>query len=360
MRNDIQSVGFSLMDRTDPVEHEAFDHTKLSAINVCPTWGITRYGMHKRMPTMYEGDTRSMALELGTTAHEAFAAIRIAQLWMLHPEHARHHAMRLFGTDRGETILAVIRAADTRETALRSASIEAISTSGFQDSHYDKRRTLANLGVSVVAYANSYDADRYPVWVSDRSNPTGPIGVELSFRVLVSTLRGDGSTDEYTLTGKIDGIHWHREEGGELLVHDNKTTGRIDESWVKAQDMSHQYTGYVVAGSLITGQPIRRTVVRGVQIPMPKMILNGLQDVWVVRDDHHREQWVTWLDHTVALYRDYQDDPVRAPKYTHSCNRYFRPCPMIPFCTSDVIEKEAILQEMVTDEWNPLSEEYDG
>jgi hypothetical protein len=26
---------------------EAFDHTKLAAINTCPTWGILRYQMHK-------------------------------------------------------------------------------------------------------------------------------------------------------------------------------------------------------------------------------------------------------------------------------------------------------------------------
>jgi hypothetical protein len=360
MRNNIQSVGFSLLDRTDPMEHETFDHTKLSAINVCPTWGITRYGLHRRMPTNYTGDTRSMALEMGTAAHEAFAAIRIAQLWYVYPDHARHHAVRLFGAARGETLLAIIRSADTRENAIRSCALETIATGGFEDSMYDKRRTLANLGSSIVAYANGYDADRYPVWVADRSNPTRDIGVELAFRVLVSCLTDQGQLSEYVLTGKIDGIHWHREEDTELLVHDNKTSGRLDESWFKAQDMSHQYTGYILAGSLIAASPIRRAVVRGVQIPLPKMILNGLQDVWVVREEHHREQWMAWLAHTVTLYRDYRDDPIGAPKYSHSCNRYFRPCPMIPFCTADTPEKEQILSEMVVDEWNPLSEEYDG
>ena len=28
---------------------ETYDHTKLSALNICPTWGVLRYGMHKKM-----------------------------------------------------------------------------------------------------------------------------------------------------------------------------------------------------------------------------------------------------------------------------------------------------------------------
>jgi hypothetical protein len=359
MRSELTSIGFSLLDRTDPPTVDTFDHSKLSAVNTCPTWGITRYGLHKRMPTLYS-DTRSMPLEAGTACHESFSAIRIAQLWHVYPDHARFHALRLYGPARSESILSVIRAADTPEAAFRAAALETLATSGFQDALHDKRRTLANLGFSLTAFANSYDGERFPVFVANRGDPTAPVGIELPFRVLVSTLNSDGVSDEYALTGKIDGIHWHREEGKELLIVDNKTGGRLDEAWLKAQDMSHQYTGYMVAGSLIAGEPIRRAVVRGVQIPMPKMILNGLQDVWVVREEHHRVQWIAWLDHTIALYRDYRDDPIRAPKYTHSCNRYFRACPMIPFCTASESEKEQILSEMVVDEWNPLAEEYDG
>jgi len=48
-----------------------YDHTKLSAINTCPTWGIVRYSLHKTMG----GSGREMALEAGIAAHEAFAAM---------------------------------------------------------------------------------------------------------------------------------------------------------------------------------------------------------------------------------------------------------------------------------------------
>jgi hypothetical protein len=54
------------------------------------------------------------------------------------------------------------------------------------------------------------------------------------------------------------------------------------------------------------------------------------------------------------MARQYKDNPYDAPKYTHSCNRYFRPCAFIPFCDADDEEQHTIVQEMETDEWSPL------
>ena len=59
-----------------------YDHTKLSAINTCPTWGIVRYDMHLRMP----GQGRALALEAGTAMHECFAFIRLVTLLQQHDD----------------------------------------------------------------------------------------------------------------------------------------------------------------------------------------------------------------------------------------------------------------------------------
>lgn len=359
--SDVASVGFSLIEHGMGNNYEGFDYTKLSAINQCPTWGIIRYGIHKTMARRDGGGTRSTALEAGKAAHDAFASVRVAQLWYTHPDHATFHAHRIFGKDRSASLLAVIRNAANREQALRAVSMEAISTSGFQDDPFDKRRTLANLETSVVAYADSYDSDRWPVWIEDASRPEGKAGIEQPFAMLVTILLHDGRNYEIKYTGKIDGLHWHREEGGEIILHENKTGGRLDEAWSNSFSLSHQVTGYIVAGSLFTGSPIGRAVVRGVQLPMPRMLVNGLQDVWVYREQHHISRWAEWLIHTHGLYTIYRDDPLNAPKYTHSCNRYYRPCPFIPLCYAGDEEQKAVYtDEMVKDEWNPLAEEYDG
>ena len=58
---------------SDDLENlHAFDFTKMSAINTCPTWGIIRYGYHK----VFSTTSGAMALEAGSACHEVFAAAR--------------------------------------------------------------------------------------------------------------------------------------------------------------------------------------------------------------------------------------------------------------------------------------------
>jgi hypothetical protein len=359
---DVASVSLRILTKDDPEWHdlEGFDHTKLSAINMCPTWGITRYGMHRVMPGDRPEGVKPQSLAAGAAAHEAFASIRIAQLWQVYADHARHHACRIFGEDRASSLLSVISRSETEEARIRQVALEALYTSGFQDNPFDKRRTVSNLESSISAYAAGYDSARYPVWVASRHDPTGPVGIEIPFALLITFKLDRLREYRAKFTGRIDGIHWHWQEGGELLLQENKTGARLDDAWVKSFDVSHQITGYTLAGSLWTGVPIKRAIVRGVQLPLPRNITSGIQDIWTTREDYHKERWLAWLIHTCRLYERYRDDPINAPKYTHSCNRYFRSCPMIPFCYADQAEQEQILSEMMTDEWSPLDEAGDA
>lgn len=343
---------------------ETFDNTKLTAVNVCPTWGITRYGMHKVMPRKYE-NARAMALEMGQAAHDAFAAIRLATLYRSHPDHATWHCTRIFGADRSANLSAIMSklAYDERSTMLRHIALEAVATSGFTDDLFDRRRTISNLEAAIVAYAGGYDYTRWHVWCGSDSDPTAAIGVEQSYSMLMNVVDITQECDTIVrLTGKIDGLMYNHSRTGELLVVDNKTAGRIDDTWQRGWDMSHQISGYCVAGGLIAGldSPINRSVIAGLQIPLPKMIIEGIRDTWLTRQSYHIDRWVAWVVHTVALYNQYKDDPINAPKYSHSCTRYFRPCSMIPFCMADREEQDVILTEMEHDEWTPLAEEYDG
>jgi hypothetical protein len=72
------------------------------------------------------------------------------------------------------------------------------------------------------------------------------------------------------------------------------------------------------------------------------------------REDHHFTRWLAWLVHTVEMTRKYANDPYNAPKFTHSCSRYFRPCIFVPFCVADDEEQKLIVSELVFDEWTPL------
>src|SRR3954469_22978120 len=83
----------------------AFDFTKLNALNTCPRYGLIRYDQHKRMPS----EDRNTALEMGSAAHECFAAIRYFELLeygpafygdAYDPEPVFRKAIQMFGPGR--------------------------------------------------------------------------------------------------------------------------------------------------------------------------------------------------------------------------------------------------------------------
>lgn len=335
-----------------------FDHTKLSAVNTCPTWGILRYSMHKRMPMT----GRAMALEAGTAMHEVFAFIRLVSLCeQLDKDHDRsfidtvwrYHGTRLFGAERLEHLTVAVKDAPDVAELAKVGAIAVLDTSGFYDDPRDRRRTLSNMEECAYAYINRWRWD-HPVWMRDPNDPTSDVGIEIPFDLVVQ-ISGIHLLS-FRLTGRIDGLHF---DGlGRLTVHDNKTASRLGDAWTMAQEISHQYTGYCVAASVFTQQVVSRCDVLGLAIPLPKTYdFGGFAREGMSREGHHVRRWIDWLIHTVNMHNAYYGDPYRAPKYTHSCNRYFRPCMFIPFCYADDEEQYRIVGELETNEWSPLTKE---
>jgi hypothetical protein len=228
--------------------------------------------------------------------------------------------------------------------------IAVLDTGGFYDDPRDKRRTLSNLEECIYAYINRWNW-QHRVWIRNPADPTSDIGIEIPFDLVVDIQPAD---IQFRLTGRIDGIHWNGR--GELAVHDNKTASRLNEAWSMSFLLNHQITGYCVAANVFTQHAVHNAEVLGLAIPLPKTYdLGGYIREPVTRYDWHYKRWVDWLVHTIALARRYKDNPYDAPKYTHSCNRYFRPCSFIPFCDAGPEEQYVIVNEMVDDEWSPLN-----
>lgn len=361
MRSRWDKVSLALATPDEIKTLPAFDYTKLSAVNMCPTWGIIRYTKHLAMP----GGGRSMALEAGSAMHECFAVIRLVQLG--HPqaqnlrEHMQYQGARMFGDSRWGAILGGWNDADLSIT-LRNCALECLATADYVDDPYDKRRTYVNLETALLYYVQRWDCARYPVWVRDVNDPHSDVGIEIPFAVkvtghgLVLPDGGDGIVDQFIYTGRIDGLHHTAPGSADLLVQENKTASRLDDAWRMSFDMSHQVTGYCVAGSLFAGADIDRGLVIGLSLPLPKYAHEGLAMEAVRRLPFMKARWLSWLEYTVGIHDTYRDDVINAPRHTHSCNRYFRPCSMIPFCASDEQDQRDMLTQMVTEEWSPLAE----
>ena len=341
-----------------PAGARIYDHTALSAVNTCPTWGIIRYGLHKTMP----GSSRAMALEAGEAAHEAFAAIRWYQFRYKQANSptllkaAENQGIRLFGAERFERMLSVLDSNAFERTNLINFAIEALTSSGYYDSADDKRRTTTNISESLIAYVDQFDMDRFPLWIRDKDDPNTDIGIEIPFCVRVTINEEDDCTDsQYVLylSGKMDGLAYRKDK---LFIDENKTGARLDDSWLAQWQLSHQITGYCVAAATFTKQNCDNARVIGMRIPLGKIPHEGIRYEEVNRTTEQYLDWARWLLHTTSMIENNIKNPLSAPMYTHSCNRYFRACSFLPLCTANKEEREKILEEMTTDEWSPLNE----
>jgi hypothetical protein len=363
-------ISLSTRMATDEDAHlPTYDHTKLSAINTCPTWGILRYSHHKRMP----GANRAMALEAGSAAHEAFAAVRWYQYKYVQAktevEHqiAHNHGLRLFPNDRFDQMLGVINETSTHRTNCINFAIEAIESCDFYDDVSDNRRTVSNISEAIISYVDSIDMDRYPIWVRDNTDPLSDIGIEIAFDVVVDIEYESGPTFEdkggynnnlqVRFTGKLDGLHIDHKRNNQLIIEENKTGARLDDSWLAQWVLSHQITGYCVSAQTFTGLPCTRAIVAGMRLPIGKNPSEGIRKEVVNRHPIMFDKWAGWFVTTILMENEYRDNVVNAPMYTHSCNRYFRACSFLPFCSAESVEeKEQIIEEMELDEWSPLHE----
>lgn len=325
-----------------------YDHTKLSNINTCPTWGIVRYSLHKKMP----GAGRQLAPEAGIAFHQATSAVRLYQLFHSdgHKELAIFHGYRIFGDKRFEDTRKWLEAQENRSNLINFA-IEILNSSGYYDDPRDNKRTMTNLEECAIAYIDKWDMKRFPIWVRDANDPSSNVGIENSFDLRVTITFKDDSILAFRFTGRLDGLHWNKEK---LRVVDDKTASRPDDNWLAQWILSHQITGYWIAATVFTGRTVEEAEVIGIRLPLGKDFATGIRREVVPRYPHMREDWVTWAVHSASMDKLYVDDIVNAPMYTHSCNRYFSTCAMLPYCATPREDRAEVLEEMETSEWSPL------
>jgi hypothetical protein len=337
-----------------------YDFTKLTAINTCPTFGVLRYALHRTDYPLTSGGRR-LAVECGSACHDFFAALR---LWTLIEEHIKtsklkmptpfyDKAVSLFGTERFDEMLAVPQDSDRVNNAQLFA-LSALHTSGYYDDPSDRKRTMSNMETACLAYADRYLASDKPVLVRD-----GIIGIEIPFVLEVKAVRpwkDHPVFDTYEQTayycGRIDGIHQY---GSHAIVGENKTAAQLSQSWKNSFAISHQVTGYTIAGTCILNEDVFNAEVMGTQIPLPRDAYNGVVFQPESRTESDRLRWCEWFFQGIATYESYVSRPHEAPRYSHSCNRYFSACEFIPFCSLTREEQTDAVESMRIEEWSPLN-----
>jgi len=232
----------------------------------------------------------------------------------------------------------------TREK-LMDLCFGVLESSGWEDNPEDSVRTMENMQLATLAYIDESlpKMENWPIYVEDRNNSRSFIGIEQVFDVVITF--GDGK--EVRFIGTVDGLVLHAKFNQDPVLDENKTAARLDNGWRAKWELAHQVTGYCLAGSVLFGFPIVRSRVQGVKI---KPTGRG-EDVYpvepLVRTTETFETWGKWLRYTVDLYERYVNNYEDAPRYSHSCNRFFRPCALIPFCCDTIAGRAEQYGEMV-------------
>lgn len=283
--------------------------------------------------------------------HEVFAGVRLWQLAKLNklPEHAKFNGHRLFGKDRWDACWKEAKDRDPRDN-LQQLCYSILHSSGFEDDKGDDVRTVANMEMGTILYCDERlrYAAAWPLYVEDARRPDCMAGVEQAFDVVLEY--ADGKLIRYA--GTIDGSVIKVATGHQFL-EENKTAARLDRGWRAAFDMSHQVTGYMACSTVVFGKPIMRARVSGLKI---KLTHKG-EDFYVAevqRDAAAIMHWGNYVRTVVDLFdepfaQNYED----APRFTHSCNRFFRPCSLLTFCADTPEGRKEQWKQMVPSELSP-------
>lgn len=297
---------------------------------------------------------RSMALEAGSLMHDVFGAVRVWQLDRVQhmPRHAQVTALKMYGAERWSKCLERMRVQPrgSREELMELA-FGILHTSDWYDDENDRTRTMANMELASIAYIDERmpHMENWPIWVRDKHDPDAPVGIEQVFDIVLEYRDGK----EYRFIGTIDGLVEHAETG-EKFLDENKTANRLDRGWLQSFDMSYQLTGYCVASTLVFGFPVMRNRVTGLKLKPTNRGEDCIPIQPIERNEETVQHWARWFRHTAELFERYRDDFENAPRYTHSCNRYFRPCSLIPFCTDTAVGRRIqFTQEMIPADLSP-------
>jgi hypothetical protein len=256
------------------------------------------------------------------------------------------------------TFTRFVNASETNpEAALDSLAYAVIATSDFYDDPNDKNRTIANLNhaASELVYYFLKNHTRFNIYVEDINAPQRPIGIEQSLDVVFDCcidLNGKGSTVEFVplrFIGLIDTLYQNLTTSI-VTMGEYKTTSSMNDGWREAFKTRHQISAYQGALGAYFDNSSWDTILTGSNIPVRKTTA-PLDHFTISRDEQFVIAFLQTALHSVQTINTYRDDnAIYAPMFTHSCNRYFRPCSLIDLCSSEISDQRIMLEQMVITE----------
>jgi len=323
----------------------------VEALNTCPRWGLINNVQSRSFTTGY----RQMALEAGSLMHDVFAAFNFYSLAVTQelPEHANYHASQLFGKDRWDFI-DFTNLVKKKSNPLEALAYAMIASSEFYDDPDDKNRTLANLEHCAVMLADYFLMNhvKFPIYVADPEDCTAPVGVEQSLDVVFEIEYDNGEVRPLRFIGLADTVY-HNTVTNNVTLGEYKTASSMNDAWLESFRTRHQLSAYTGALEASFDNVSFNTILTGSAVPVRKTTA-PVQHFSIERDRSNVMDFLFAADYATHFIEAFQGvDAVAAPMFTHSCNRYFRPCAMLDLCSSDKVDQVVMWEQMHIKERSP-------
>lgn len=323
--------------QTAPQVQKAWDNTSLSVLKECPRKyqlfileGWRPKGDFAATPLMYGG-----LFHRGIEVYERVLAAQRAALTGRPDEELREKACV-------EAVRVLLTESGRWEAEGDPATGEVIADRFIPWSPDDTYRNRQTLVRNFVWYLEQYAADICQTLIL----PDGTPAVELSFRFELPLESPDG--DAFIYCGHIDKVD---RLGEDEVILDHKTTAQSLGSWYQDKlSPNAQFSGYLYAGKLVLGKPIKMLIVNTMQV--------AVGFARFARYITHRTnlQLEEWLNNTLHWIRQAESFAASGywPMNEESCHK-FAGCQYREVCSKCPSVRQKWLEANYKREpWNPL------
>lgn len=308
----------------------AWDSVSLTAAMAC--WRRYQYAIIEGLQP--KGPARAIALDFGIAFHKALEWYENLKAEGLdHDEATRQTVLKLVGYSHYMKL-------PTTEEAEAEAAAAAADEDGDDgiSTRNTKIRTRYHLMRAVVWYLEHYREDEAKTLIQ----PSGKPAVEVSFRIPIPV---DVGGRQALLVGHIDRA---ATLNGHTYVSDYKTTKGLSRQFFSDFELSHQLTGYSLAGSVIFEQPISGIIIDGIALQV-----GGAQFKRQItkRSEGQISEYLDTVANTLSE-AEYHAETQLYPMNTSAC--YF--CQFKELCSKPPEYRENYKQMLYdrTSPWNPL------
>lgn len=345
----------------------------IEAINTCPKWGLINSVYAKHFVVGF----RQTALEAGSLMHDVLAMLNLYQIGVVQgfADHAAHHGRELLTISRYKYITQdgeLMKPLGEHEDEMRrleSIAYNVIGSSEYYDDPSDNNRTLSNLEHCALELCHYWlmNLRDFNVFIADRNDPLQPVGMEMSLDVVFhveytkeewnnnqGAMVKSISSKQFRFIGLAD-VVYENEDTQAKTLGEYKTAARMGDAWRDAFQTRHQLTAYNAALLALFPEDLTlNTIMIGSAIPVRKTTA-AVQHFTVTRDRGNIIDFLRTAMFADSLRSSFDvTTVVKAPMFTHSCNRYFKSCALLDLCTSPMEDQQVMFEQMpVKEELSP-------